>query len=154
MFFHFSAFRELALEGLYLKEEGRSVVSNHDHKYPKFVDMLEYILKQQPKLLDSTEMRGQKLLFPSQAYLVMVKFLVRCFELDMEESNTQAVGTEFLNSAQKMCLLLEHCLAFEGSAELHACASRALVSIGSYLPEVCFLIVLLTFHFSPFSFVV
>uniref|UniRef100_A0A1J3GWL5 Proteasome-associated protein ECM29-like protein n=1 Tax=Noccaea caerulescens TaxID=107243 RepID=A0A1J3GWL5_NOCCA len=128
--------RELALEGLYLKEEGRSVVSNHDHRYPKFVDMLEYILKQQPKLLDSTEMRGQKLLFPSQVYLVMIKFLVRCFELDMEESNTQAVGTEFLNSAQKMCLLLEHSLAFEGSAELHASASRALVSIGSYLPEM------------------
>ncbi|CAN8246973.1 unnamed protein product, partial [Cochlearia groenlandica] len=128
--------RELALEGLFLKEEGRSTVSNHDHKYPKFVEMLEYILKQQPKLLDSTEMRGQKLLFPSQVYLVMIKFLVKCFELEMEESNTQAVGTEFLNSAQRMCLLLEHSLAFEGSAELHACASKAFVSVGSYLPEM------------------
>ncbi|XP_024006382.1 proteasome-associated protein ECM29 homolog isoform X1 [Eutrema salsugineum] len=128
--------RELALEGLFLKEEGRSIVSNHDHKYPKFVEMLEYILKQQPKLLDSSEMRGQKLLFPSQVYVVMIKFLVKCFELQMEEIDTQAVGAEFLYSAQRMCLLLEHSLAFEGSAELHACASKALVSVGSYLPEV------------------
>ncbi|CAA0372204.1 unnamed protein product [Arabidopsis thaliana] len=128
--------REIALEGLFLKEEGRSIVSNHDHKYPKFIEMLEYILKQQPKLLDSSEMRSQKLLFPSQVYLVMIKFLVKCFELEMEESNTQAVGTEFLDSAQKMCSLLEHSLAFEGSAELHACASKALVSVGSYLPEM------------------
>ncbi|KAF3545684.1 hypothetical protein DY000_02010565 [Brassica cretica] len=128
--------RELALEGLFLKEEGRSIVSNHDHKYPKFVEMLEYILKQQPKLLDSSEMRSQKLLFPSQVYVVMIKFLVKCFELQMEEINTQAVGTEFLSSAQRMCLLLEHSLAFEGSAELHACASKALVSVGSYLPEM------------------
>ncbi|CAD5319602.1 unnamed protein product [Arabidopsis thaliana] len=128
--------REIALEGLFLKEEGRSIVSYHDHKYPKFIEMLEYILKQQPKLLDSSEMRSQKLLFPSQVYLVMIKFLVKCFELEMEESNTQAVGTEFLDSAQKMCSLLEHSLAFEGSAELHACASKALVSVGSYLPEM------------------
>ncbi|XP_010474525.1 PREDICTED: proteasome-associated protein ECM29 homolog [Camelina sativa] len=128
--------REIALEGLFLKEEGRTIVSNHDHKYPKFVEMLGYILKQQPKLIDSSEMRSQKLLFPSQVYLVMIKFLVKCFELEMEESNTQAVGTDFLDSAQKMCLLLEHSLAFEGSAELHACASKALVSVGSYLPEM------------------
>ncbi|CAE6013918.1 unnamed protein product [Arabidopsis arenosa] len=128
--------REIALEGLFLKEEGRSIVSNHNHKYPKFNEMLEYILKQQPKLVDSSEMRSQKLLFPSQVYLVMIKFLVKCFELEMEESNTQAVGTEFLDSAQKMCSLLEHSLAFEGSAELHACASKALVSVGSYLPEM------------------
>ncbi|CAH2033513.1 unnamed protein product [Thlaspi arvense] len=127
---------ELALEGLFLKEEARSIVSNHDHKYPKFVEMLEYILKQQPKLLDSSEMRGQKLLFPSQVYVVMIKFLVKCFELQMEEINTQAVGTDLLYSAQRLCLLLEHSLAFEGSAELHACASKALISVGSYLPEM------------------
>lgn len=111
--------------------------------------MLEYILKQQPKLLDSSEMRSQKLLFPSQVYVVMIKFLVKCFELQMEEINTQAVGTEFLSSAQRMCLLLEHSLAFEGSAELHACASKALVSVGSYLPEVCFLIILSFSSFFP-----
>ncbi|XP_023639453.1 proteasome-associated protein ECM29 homolog isoform X1 [Capsella rubella] len=128
--------REIALEGLFLKEEGRTIVANQDHKYPKFVEMLGYILKQQPKLLDSSEMRSQKLLFPSQVYLVMIKFLVKCFKLEMEESNTQAVGTEFLDSAQKLCLLLEHSLAFEGSAELHACAFKALVSVGSYLPEM------------------
>ncbi|KAL1208896.1 hypothetical protein V5N11_010573 [Cardamine amara subsp. amara] len=128
--------RELALDGLFLKDEGRSIVTNHDYKYPKFVEMLEYILKQQPKLLDSSEMRGQKLLFPSQVYLVMIKFLVKCFELEMEESNAQTVGTELLNSAQKMCLVLEHSLAFDGSAELHACASKAFVSVGSYLPEM------------------
>ncbi|XP_019082739.1 PREDICTED: proteasome-associated protein ECM29 homolog, partial [Camelina sativa] len=103
--------REIALEGLFLKEEGRTIVSNHDHKYPKFVEMLEYILKQQPKLIDSSEMRSQKLLFPSQVYLVMIKFLVKCFELEMEESNTQAVGTDFLDSAQKMCLWLRGLLS-------------------------------------------
>lgn len=94
-------------------------------------------------------MRSQKLLFPSQVYVVMIKFLVKCFEIQMEEINTQAVGTEFLSSAQRMCLLLEHSLAFEGSAELHACASKALVSVGSYLPEVCFLIILSFSSFFP-----
>ncbi|XP_010521564.1 PREDICTED: proteasome-associated protein ECM29 homolog isoform X1 [Tarenaya hassleriana] len=128
--------RELALEGLFLKDEGRHIVSNLDNKYPRFGDMLEYILKQQPKLLDSSEIRGQKLLFPSQVYVVMIKFLLKCFELEMEQSNSLATSSEFLSSAQRMCLLLEHSLAFEGSYELHACASKAFVTIGSHLQEM------------------
>ena len=35
-----------------------------------------------------------------------------------------------------MCLLLEHAMAFEGSVELHANACKALITIGSCLPEV------------------
>ncbi|KAK0586589.1 hypothetical protein LWI29_009245 [Acer saccharum] len=35
-----------------------------------------------------------------------------------------------------MCLLLEQAMAIEGSIELHATASKALITIGSHLPEM------------------
>lgn len=45
-------------------------------------------------------------------------------------------SSEFLSSVERMCLLLEHAMAFEGSVELHSTTSKALVTIGSYLPEM------------------
>ena len=147
--------REMALEGLFLgKDVGRIISQNLDHRYPKLGDMLEYILKQQPRLLDSYEMREQKLLFPSKMYVAMIKFLLKCFESELVQNNSLGRSSEFLASVERMCLLLEHAMAFEGSVELHSTTSKALVTIGSYLPEVsaaCFLnlvALLLVLHLS------
>ncbi|KAH1090696.1 hypothetical protein J1N35_017953 [Gossypium stocksii] len=129
--------REIALEGLFLgKDAGQIISQNLDHRYPKLGEMLDYILKQQPKLLDSYEMREQKLLFPSKMYVAMVKFLLKCFESELVQNSSLGRSSEFLSSVERMCLLLEHAMAFEGSVELHSTTSKALVTIGSYLPEM------------------
>ncbi|XVF04907.1 hypothetical protein REPUB_Repub05bG0125300 [Reevesia pubescens] len=129
--------REMALEGLFLgKDVGQIISQNLDHRYPKLGDMLEYILKQQPRLLDSYEMREQKLLFPSKMYVAMIKFLLKCFESELVQNNSLGRSSEFLSSVERMCLLLEHAMSFEGSVELHSTTSKALVTVGSYLPEM------------------
>ncbi|MFQ6631674.1 hypothetical protein Gotur_009003 [Gossypium turneri] len=129
--------REIALEGLFLgKDAGQIISQNLDHRYPKLGEMLDYILKQQPKLLDSYEMREQKLLFPSKMYVAMIKFLLKCFESELVQNSSLGRSSEFLSSVERMCLLLEHAMAFEGSVELHSTTSKALVTIGSYLPEM------------------
>nr|KJB35644.1 hypothetical protein B456_006G122400 [Gossypium raimondii] len=129
--------REIALEGLFLgKDAGQIISQNLDHRYPKLGEMLDYILKQQTKLLDSYEMREQKLLFPSKMYVAMIKFLLKCFESELVQNSSLGRSSEFLSSVERMCLLLEHAMAFEGSVELHSTTSKALVTIGSYLPEM------------------
>ncbi|KAF7815581.1 proteasome-associated protein ECM29-like protein [Senna tora] len=125
--------REIALEGLCLLKSDGQIAGI---RYPKLGTMLDYILKHQPKLLESTELREHNLLFPSSSYVAMIKFLSKCFELELEENNTLEGSSEFLSSVEKFCLLLEHSMAFEGSAELHVNASKALLAVGSRLPKV------------------
>ncbi|KDO54730.1 hypothetical protein CISIN_1g0041111mg, partial [Citrus sinensis] len=128
---------EMALEGLFpVKDEGRLISQNPDIIYPKLGSMLEYILKQQPKFVDSTEMREQKLLFPSNMYVAMIKFLLKCFELELEQNKDLEKSLEFVSSVETLCLLLEHAMATEGSVELHATASKTLITIASHLPEM------------------
>lgn len=129
--------REMALEGLFPGNDNAQP-TRHDIslKYPKLGDMLTYILKQRPELLESIETREQKLLFPSETYVAMIKFLLQCFESEKLLSETDGGPSEFSSSVKNMCLLLDHAMAFEGSVELHACASRALVAIGSHTPQV------------------
>ncbi|XP_057955900.1 uncharacterized protein LOC131149465 [Malania oleifera] len=129
--------REMALNGLFPgKERGQTASIKFNLKCPKLGDMLDYILEQQPKLLDSSEMREQKLLFPSKMYVAMIKFLMKCFEADVEQNNSIVGTSAFSSSVETMCLLLEHAMAFEGSVELHASASKALITIGTYIPEI------------------
>lgn len=97
--------------------------------------MLDYIIQQQPALLDSASVAGSKLLFPSKSYVAMIKFLLRCFEADMKQNNL-VEGAHFSATVEKLCLLLEHAMAYEGSVDLHANASKALISVGSHMPEV------------------
>ncbi|KAI8009480.1 hypothetical protein LOK49_LG06G01083 [Camellia lanceoleosa] len=76
----------MALEGLFPGEGQRGAVGHYNNlKYPKLGDMLDYILKQKPALLEATEMREAKLLFPSKTYVAMIKFLLKCFEADAEQ---------------------------------------------------------------------
>lgn len=127
----------MALEGLFPeKDDERSTSEKSDIQYPKLGVILDYILSQQPKLLDSTEMREQRLVFHSKTYVVMIKFLLNCFESEVEQNKSIEGSSAFWSSVEKMCLLLEHAMAFEGSVELHANASKALIVIGSYIPEV------------------
>lgn len=127
----------MALEGLFpVKDPGQTMTESVDLKYPRMVDMLDYILKQQPKLLDSAEIREVKLLFPSRMYLPMIRFLLKCFEADMKQSSSVQRTSEYWLSIEKMCLLLEHAMASEGSVELHASASKALIIVGSHAREV------------------
>ncbi|XP_052205851.1 uncharacterized protein LOC127810408 isoform X2 [Diospyros lotus] len=129
--------REMSLEGLFLGKDQRGAVGDSSNlKYPKLGDMFDYILKQQPALIDSTEIRGVKLLFPSKTFVVMVKFLLRCFEEEVEEYKTEERIGEYWHSVENMCLLLEHAMAYEGTNELHSCASKALITIGSHFAEM------------------
>lgn len=129
--------REIALEGLSLvKDDGQIMSQKQELHYPKLGVMLDYILRQQPNLLDSSEMREQKLHFPSKTYLVMIQFLLKCFDLELEQDSSIKGSTDFQSSVEVLCLLLEHAMAFEGSVELHAQASKALIAIGSCMPEV------------------
>ncbi|CAM8919803.1 unnamed protein product [Rhodiola kirilowii] len=125
--------REMALDGLF---PGKDEAENVDLDYPKLGDMLHFIVKQQPKLLDPTEHRGTNLLFPSKTYVVMIKFLLRCFEAEFRLQSSSKVESEFLSSVGIFSLLLEHAMAFEGSIELHADASKALIVVASSLPEM------------------
>lgn len=123
----------MALEGLCLLKSESQVDCL---EYPKLGMMLDYILQQQPKLLESTGVREQSLLFPSNTYVAMIKFLLKCFESELEQKKSLEVSSEFLSSVNTFCLLLEHSMSFEGSVELHVNASKALLIIGSHTPEV------------------
>ncbi|KAG1338330.1 hypothetical protein COCNU_04G006360 [Cocos nucifera] len=129
--------KEMALEGLYLtKDQGQTFGTGADLKYPELKKMLDYICSQQPQLLYSTELREEKLVFPSNTYVAMIKLLMKCFEADVSIYNSDVGADISCSPVVTMCLLLEHAMAFEGSAELHATASKALVEIGSHLPQL------------------
>ncbi|CAA7406117.1 unnamed protein product [Spirodela intermedia] len=123
--------REMAMEGLSLKDQGERVSCD----YPALRDMLDHICKQQPRLLESEEMRAEKLIFPSRTYMAMIGFLMKCFLADFGQEDSRKTY-EFPPPVMTLCLLLEHAMAFEGSVELHANASKALVTIGSHFPQL------------------
>ncbi|XP_077218029.1 ARM repeat superfamily protein isoform X2 [Tasmannia lanceolata] len=129
--------REMALAGLFLaRDQDQTISKSNDIKYPELRDMLDYICKQQPKLLDSTELREEKLLFPSKMYVAMINFLLKSFEAEFERDPSVGGNSEFCSSVLTMCRLLEHAMAFDGSVELHASASKGLIAIGSHLPQL------------------
>lgn len=129
--------REMACEGLLLGKDVRGSTGDDSNlKYPKLGEMLDYIIKQQPALLDATDMKFGNLLFPSKTYVAMIMFLLKCFEADADKYKTEERISEFLPEVEKLCLLLEHAMAYEGTAELHSNASNALIVIGSHFPEI------------------
>ena len=84
----------MALEGLFLlKDDTRSTTDKSELHYPKLGVMLDYILRQQPELLDSTETREQRLLFRSKTYVVMIRFLLKCFQSDLEQNKSTDEST-------------------------------------------------------------
>ncbi|XP_071911777.1 uncharacterized protein [Coffea arabica] len=128
--------REMALEGLFPGEDQRKTLSTElSIQYPKLVDMLDYILEQQPALTDSAGLGQSKLLFHSATYVAMIKFLLKCFESDVKQ-NTILEDSKFVYSVDKLCSLLEHAMAYEGSIELHADASKALITVATHVPQV------------------
>lgn len=128
--------REMALEGLFPGEGQRNSLSQSiSVVYPKFSEMLAYILEQQPAILDSTGVGDIKLIFPSKTYVAMVKFLLKCFETEGAQTNL-AEDSGYIHSVERLCILLEHAMRYEGSVELHASASKALITLGSHFPQV------------------
>lgn len=129
--------REMALEGLFPGKGQRGAAADCNNlQYPKLGDLLDYIVSRMPPLLDSNEMREAKLLFPSKTYMAMITFLLKCFEADVEQYRRGDRIVEYWPSVGKMCSLLEHAMAYEGSVELHANASKALITVGSHFPEI------------------
>ncbi|KAE9462120.1 hypothetical protein C3L33_05968, partial [Rhododendron williamsianum] len=127
----------MALEGLFPGKGQRGAADDCNNlQYPKLGDMLDYIVSRMPSLLDSNEMREAKLLFPSKTYVAMITFLLKCFEADVELYRREDRLVEYWPSVEKMCSLLEHAMAYEGSVELHSNASKALITVGSHFPEM------------------
>ncbi|CAA3007764.1 proteasome-associated ECM29 homolog isoform X1 [Olea europaea subsp. europaea] len=128
--------REMALEGLFPSEDQKKTLAKSiPIKYPKLADMLGYILEQQPAVSDFSQMGDVKLLFPSKTYEAMIKFLLKCFEADVRQTNLDE-DSEFLQWVERLCLLLEHAMAYEGSVELHASSSKAIITVGSHFPQM------------------
>lgn len=124
------------MEGLCLDEDQRKAVSqNSNLHYPKLSDMLNYIIAQHPAVLHSTSVGETTLLFPSKSYIAMIKFLLKCFVAEEKEYDLPE-DFEYPCSVDRFCLLLEHAMAYEGSVELHANASNALITIASSIPQV------------------
>uniref|UniRef100_A0A0E0J6Q1 Uncharacterized protein n=1 Tax=Oryza nivara TaxID=4536 RepID=A0A0E0J6Q1_ORYNI len=127
--------REMALAGLnLLNDERQSSTMATDISYPDIAEMVNYIYSQQPQLLHCYEQRNGKLLFPTDTFLAMIKFLMKCF-------NTHD-GSDFLqedlsnSTLAKMCVLLEHAMSYDGSSELHTLALKSLVDISSRQPKM------------------
>lgn len=126
----------MAFEGLSLVEDSRPNSSlKGNTNLPKLKDMLDYIFKQQPKLFDSSVTREHNLLFPSKMYYAVIAFLMKCFDKDFGQSGF-CMTPETNSCVARLCLLLEHAMATEGSVQLHATASKAIVTVGSFIPEV------------------
>ncbi|XP_039131871.1 LOW QUALITY PROTEIN: proteasome adapter and scaffold protein ECM29-like [Dioscorea cayenensis subsp. rotundata] len=126
----------MALEGLHLlKDQDQMPGGKSDVKFPDLGQMLDYISMRQPQILEPTKLREEKLLFPSKTYIAMIRFLMNCFEHDHAIVDFEGGINEFGSPVVTMCLLLEHALALEGSAELQSISSKALVEIGSRLPQ-------------------
>lgn len=124
----------MATQGLF-PDEGRSISQEINLKYPSVKDMLDYIIKQQPKVLECADMEmREQLLFPSKTYDAMIKFLLKCFESDMLQNDTKTA--DFQPTVEVLCLLIEHAMAAEGSSELHANSSKALIEVATHFPEV------------------
>ncbi|KAG0457672.1 hypothetical protein HPP92_022829 [Vanilla planifolia] len=107
--------RLIALEGLHLTKDQEQLLDDNVIKYPKLNEM------------------DKDLLFPSRTYFAMVRFLMKCFKVDL---STCDPGTEFSSAVVTLCNVLEHAMAFEGSIELHAASMKALVEIGSHQPKL------------------
>lgn len=124
----------MALAGLNLLNDGRqSSAGSVDFNYPDVREMINYICHQRPQLLDSDEQRNGKLIFPSKTFLSMIKFLMKCFE---SSGSPDFVQDPSHSPVEKMCVILEHAMSYEGSSELHALALKSLVDLSSREPKV------------------
>jgi proteasome component ECM29 len=141
----------MALEGLnLLRDERQLSMINTEANYPDLKLMLDFISTQQPEMLNSAEQREGRLLLPSKTYLVMVKFLMKCFEASQRKRLLEK-DLE-MSLIEKMGILIEKATVVEGSNELHATASRALVDIASHFPKVFFFFCFVLSHELVFLF--
>lgn len=134
--------REMALEGLFPQKQVDRTVNQSSQSvpdnYPPLKEMLDYISKYQPQVLEVSEIGERKLLFPPKMYVAMIRFLQKCYEADCHQASLAARGNspQHADSVILLCLLLEHAMAYEGSVELHAIASKGLLNVASRHPQM------------------
>ncbi|GLJ38855.1 hypothetical protein SUGI_0791890 [Cryptomeria japonica] len=135
--------REMALEGLFPRKQVDRVVNQSsqsvEEKFPPLKEMTDYICKYEPKVQAPVAVGERNLLFPTAMYVAMIRFLLKCYEAEcgqaLLEDNKRVIPQ---NDATVMsfCLLLEHAMAYEGSVELHATASKGLLSVASHNQQI------------------
>jgi proteasome component ECM29 len=134
--------REMALEGLFPQKQVDRTVNQSSQSvpenYPPLKQMLDYISKYQPQVLEVSEIGESKLLFPPKMYVAMLRFLQKCYEAECGQASLDAKGDspQHVESVILLCLLLEHAMAYEGSVELHATASKGLLNVASQNPQM------------------
>jgi hypothetical protein len=65
----------------------------------------------------------------------MIKFLMKCFESELEKNKSLEGSTKLVSLVKTFCGSW-NTMSFEGSVELHVTSSKALLIIGSHMPEV------------------
>ncbi|KAH9316636.1 hypothetical protein KI387_025263, partial [Taxus chinensis] len=135
--------REMALEGLFPRKQVDRAVNHSsqsvEEKFPPLKEMIDYICKYQPKVMVSVEVGERNLLFPTTMYVAMIRFLQKCYEAEYGQSVLEDIKSDTQQHdamLMSFCLLLEHAMAYEGSVELHATASKGLLSIASHNPQI------------------
>ncbi|KAJ7960514.1 Proteasome-associated ECM29-like protein [Quillaja saponaria] len=139
--------REMALEGLFLKDEDRTI----DLEYPKLEVMIDYILNQQPKMLESTEMREQRLLLSSKTYAPLSCMAVAAKALITIGSHIpEMVASHYAQKVSWLKQLLNHVNwdTRESAARLLGIASSALPAPTSSV-VICDLISLISKTHKP-----
>ena len=134
--------REMVHEGLFPQKQVDRAVNQSSQfvpdNYPPLKEMLDYICKNQPQVLEVSEIGERKLLFPPKMYVAMIRFLQKCYEAECGQALLAGKGDlpAHADSVISLCLLLEHAMAYEGSVELQATASKGLLNVASRNPQV------------------
>lgn len=128
--------REMAVEGLFPGEaNGKSVNLDINFEYPKLSEMLDFIEGNNPLVRDTTQSGDTTLLLESSTYVVMIKFLMKCLEADVQQSH-MVEDSAFLDSVDKLLWLLEHAMAYQGSVKLHSDTTKAFITVAASVPQV------------------
>ncbi|XP_024544607.1 proteasome adapter and scaffold protein ECM29 [Selaginella moellendorffii] len=113
--------RELSSEGLQIT---KGSVSSNANTYPPLKELMSFICEKQPGIMKPSVVGERNLLFPPKVYVAMVSYLMKCYELRTQEEE----------EIVSLRLLLEHGMAYEGVAELHALCSAGLLTLASEQP--------------------
>ena len=127
--------REMALEGLFPQKQVDRTVNQSSQSvpdnYPPLKEILDYISKYQPQVLEVSEIGECKPLFPPKMYVAMIRFLQKCYEAECHQASLAAIGDspQHADSVILLCLLLKHVMVYEGSIELHATSQKGYSSM-------------------------
>lgn len=126
----------MASEGLFPGEvNGKSVSVDINLEYPNLSAMLHFIEGNNPLVRDTAQSGDTTLLLESSTYVVMIKFLMKCFEADAQQRHL-VEDSDFLDSVDKLLWLLEHAMDYQGSVKLHSDTTKAFITVAASVPQV------------------